>query len=235
MGEYAPDTLVAAGREIARRLGGTFSGVVGDQAHGYGYHRSRNELRRRGLTGDYSILLSDDTRGPGDAASAIDVKLPPSQMVAVTKRLLARKESATATTYLREFFGTLDGRHVTGWDFRRQKSAIADDSHLWHLHLSVIRRYADDETAANAIVALTTEDDMDLSDKVRLSAWIRERYPELDETISVRTALGSGYGHARSAKDAAHEALAEARALRVEVAELRDLIERRLGNLGPVE
>lgn len=235
MGEYAPKTLVAAGKEIARRLGGTFTGVIGDQAHGYGYHRSRNELRRRGLTGDYSIQLRDDTRGPGDAASAIDVRLPPGQMIAVTKRLLSRKDDACTVQYLREFFGTLDGRHVTGWDFRRGKGAVADDSHLWHIHLSVIRRYADDEEAASAIVAMTTEDDMDLDDKVKLSAWIPERYPDLSETISVRTALGSGYGHARSAKDAAHEALGEAKALRAEVAELRELVERVLGAVQPVE
>lgn len=224
MSEYAPTTLVNAGKQIAFLLGGTFLGIVGDTGHTYGYHRSRNELRRRGLHNDYSITLAPDQAGPGDAASALDVGLPPNQMIAVTKRLLSRKNDARARRYLREFFGTVDGKHVTGWDFQRSKSASSDNSHLWHVHLSVIRKYADDDDAAAAIVAMTTEDDMDLDDRVKLSEWIPDRWPDLDSTISVRTALGSAYGHARSAKEAAHDAVGEVRQLRSELSELREMV-----------
>lgn len=230
MGEYAPPTLVAAGKTIAKRLGGTFVGVVGDLDHGTGYHRSRHELLVRGLTRDYSIQADVDRSGDDHAASAIDVRLPKSQMIAVTRRLISHRNSRSARKYLREFFGTADGRTVTGVDFRSGDRVTSDDSHLWHVHLSVTRRYATSKEAADAIVRLVTEDDMDLDDKVKLSEWIPARWPDLDSTITVRTALGSSYGHARSAKEAAHDAVARVAALdermdRIE-AKLDALIER---------
>jgi hypothetical protein len=48
---------------------------------------------------------------------------------------------------------------------------------------------------------LPTEDDMEISDRLDVPDWVRDNHPELGETISVGTALASGYGHARSAKD----------------------------------
>jgi hypothetical protein len=47
---------------------------------------------------------------------------------------------------------------------------------------------------------LDGDDDMELTDRVPLAPWIRDVFPDLGETISVASALGSNYGHAREAK-----------------------------------
>ncbi len=64
----------------------------------------------------------------------------------------------------------------------------------------------------------TKETPMDLQSAVLLGAWIPERWPDdkglADRKISVNTALGSTYGHARAAREGVD-------ALREEVADLR--------------
>ena len=53
----------------------------------------------------------------------------------------------------------------------------------------------------------TTEDDMQLSDKVTVKDWLKKRWPKdtglADGAISVNTALVSGYGYARIAAESA--------------------------------
>ncbi|MFF2650612.1 N-acetylmuramoyl-L-alanine amidase [Streptomyces sp. NPDC058045] len=65
------------------------------------------------------------------------------------------------------------------------------------------------------------EDDMQLNDQVGIGDWMPRRWPDdkglADKKISVGTALGSAYGHAR----VAHEGVD---VLRKEVAELRDQV-----------
>lgn len=224
MGEYAPDALVDAGRHMAVVLGGTFSGVVGDKSHTYGYHRSRNALVAAGNGGDYSLRYAADKTGDGDAASAIDITLPAQTMITVSKRLIAAgKRDDARGAYLREFFGTVDGRNVSGWDFRKRTYATSDSSHLWHIHLSVHRRYATSYSAAQKIVDLVTgkgESTVKLSDRIGVPDWVRNRWSSMSETISVRTALASTYGHARAANDNSAALLGELRELRERVERL---------------
>lgn len=40
---------------------------------------------------------------------------------------------------VREFYGTLDGTRVFGYDLARQQFTSSDTSHLWHVHLSFYR------------------------------------------------------------------------------------------------
>lgn len=170
MAEYAPTALVNLGKAIAKAIpGGEFSGVLGDKAHTYGYHRSRNVLPRD----DYSRTLERDKSGDGDAASAVDVKFSRSSQQKVTARLLAAaKKKDPRLKALREFFGSLDSVHVRGYDLAyHEDSNGADDSHLWHVHLSIFRKYANDAKAVAGILSVIKGDDMSLDKKDAKVVW----------------------------------------------------------------
>lgn len=165
MGEYAPDAIKWLYAEVRKRIGSAeLSGIVGDRAHTYGYHRARSVLP----SSDYSVQLDADKAGPADAASALDIKFSSADMKIVTARLLrsAKDKTDPRLDCLREFYGTLDGRTVTGWDCVEYHPSTSDDSHLWHVHLSVLRRYANDKTALAGVLSVITnadpieEDDM---------------------------------------------------------------------------
>lgn len=209
MAEYAPEALKWLGAEIVKAIpSAEFSGIVGDKNHTYGYHRARSVLP----SSDYSVRTSPDKQGDADAASALDIKLNAKWMKIVTKRLMdsAKNQLDDRLMPVREFFGTLNGSTVAGWDVYYGRPATSDDSHLWHVHLSILRKYATSHTHMMPILSVIKGkgSDMELGDKVKLSEWIPERYPDIENgEITVRTALGSGYGHARSAKDAAHNAV----------------------------
>lgn len=141
MTEYAPQTLLDLYDRV--ELGSKeFSGIVGDRSHTYGYHRGRNHVG----PADYSVVLQADKGGGGEAAAALDVKLNAADMKLATGRLMAAcRSNDPRVAPLREFFGTLDGQRVTGWDRHDPASraddsyTTSDDSHLWHVHLSFYR------------------------------------------------------------------------------------------------
>ncbi|OJF12782.1 hypothetical protein BG844_18820 [Couchioplanes caeruleus subsp. caeruleus] len=134
-------------------------GILADKP---GYHNTRNRLRAQGLRWDYSIRLPRDRKGPGDAAAAIDWTFPDAQagrfttIARYSKRLLDAGRVRDPRTYaMREFYGNVDADHdVEGWDFVRDKAATSDDSHLWHIHISVRRAYVNDREAIDAIVSI---------------------------------------------------------------------------------
>lgn len=120
-----------------------FSGIQGDRSHTYGYHRGRAYCDR----GDYSTVISPyDTTGDDQVCCALDIHLSAADMQAVTSRLMqACKSGDPRTRAIREFFGTQDGATVTGWDRHNPDVAgddgftTSDDSHLWHVHISIYR------------------------------------------------------------------------------------------------
>lgn len=152
MNEYAPPALRGLYDLIKSGLpAAEMSGIVGDSAHTYGYHRCRNVIPG----GDYSRQHSLDQQGDGWAASALDVKLPPEQMRAVTARLMdAAKAADPRLRALREFCGTTDGTRTHAFDLSNRRESLGewDASHLWHIHLSIYRAHAND-TAALAPIA----------------------------------------------------------------------------------
>lgn len=153
----APEAIRAAANKILAAVpGAVFSGIVGDANHGYGYHLSRGDALANG--GDYSTILPIDQQGAGDAASALDISLPPAQMTAVVNRLMAASVAGDPRLDgCREWFGARDGERVTGWDFRSpathadDRLSTSDDSHKWHVHISGYRAYVDDFGAWDAI------------------------------------------------------------------------------------
>lgn len=140
-GEYAPASIQGVFdrlRELRPRVGWELAGIVGDQAHVYGYHRARNVLPPT----DYSVVLKRDQGGPGDAASALDITPPDLEH----QRRLTRRLRGAITLRdprvwrcVREVYGSLDGKTVWGWDLATDTASTSDSSHLWHVHISFYR------------------------------------------------------------------------------------------------
>lgn len=144
MSARAPQAIYSLWNDIHKHLPqAVLSGIVGDVHHSFGYHLARRDLPQS----DYSVQLSLDRKGASDCASALDVSLPPDLMKICTRRLLAAaKAEDPRLKGLREFCGTLDGRQTYPWDLSTNSSEgidTWDDSHLWHIHLSFYRAYAD--------------------------------------------------------------------------------------------
>lgn len=141
----------------------TFSGIVGDQAHraSGGYHISREDLIASGMSGDYSIAqFSDDRAGRSDLASGIDMTMDAADMRLVTGRLAAAwRNMDPRLDNVRGFNGTEDGRTARRWDAANSDpnaTNSATDDHLWHIHMEIFRRYADDpQTMANILAVVT--------------------------------------------------------------------------------
>jgi hypothetical protein len=138
-------------------------GIVGDTAHSFGYHLARRDLP----ASDYSTQLRADRLGAADCAAALDVTLPADLMKTCTKRLVvAAKARDPRLRALREFCGTLDGSHTYPWDLSTNSSEGVDTwdgSHLWHIHLSFYREFADDAAAlapiADVLAGVSTTSD----------------------------------------------------------------------------
>lgn len=115
-------------------------GILGDSAHVYGYHRARAVLPDT----DYSVTLPRDRGGRDWAASALDITpLHAVHVRTLTERLAAAVARGDERLRpVREFFGTLDGSAVYGWDLHSQAASASDSSHLWHVHLSIHRDVA---------------------------------------------------------------------------------------------
>jgi hypothetical protein len=132
------------------------------------YHNYRNALP----SNDYSVRdVAADRQGSGSLASAIDLTLSDAAMRKYTGRLdvAARKRDRRLyppgdAPVLREFIGTKDGRTVycyvltggvplgvgadAGPDWGR------DSSHLWHMHLSIIRKWAANWLALSGVLSV---------------------------------------------------------------------------------
>lgn len=153
--------------------GGEQSGVYANKP---GYHNARDQLP----VTDYSRAdVAADREGLGRWAAATDIKMDDrAGMIRHTARLDQaaavrdpRLYPPGAPPVLREFIGTLDGvlpycYVLTGGrqlglpsdaseDWRR------DDSHLWHLHLSIIRRYAANADALDGVLSVLSGEPLD--------------------------------------------------------------------------
>lgn len=166
--EYAPDAIRWLGAQAVAKLGGEVSGVLGDSSHTYGYHRCRNVLP----SSDYSVQLPADLLGDGWAASALDISFPSAVMPVVTQRLLdsAKDRNDPRLDVVREFFGTLDHSTVTGWDCVAYTPSTSDSSHLWHIHISILRQFSNDMAAMQQILSVLTGEPVSQSGGKTVSA-----------------------------------------------------------------
>lgn len=142
-----------------------------------GYHNSRDRLP----SSDYSVAqFAIDREGPADEASAIDWTFPDAQraeygnIAKFSKRLLAAgKAKDPRTIYMREFFGNTDtDREVEGWDFAKDRASSSDSSHLWHIHISIHRKYINSVFAMRAILSILSGES--------LAAWNEKNARKVD-------------------------------------------------------
>jgi hypothetical protein len=165
-----------------------------------GYHNYRGALD----DDDYSVgHLLADRRGSAIKASAIDLTMSAAAMVRYTRRLDVAARARDPRLYtargpvLREFIGTKDNRTVycyvlvggrpLGVGADAGADPGRDDSHLWHIHLSIIRQFCEDWAALDGVLSVlrgeslaawrartAEEDDMLLEERKMLEA-INER------------------------------------------------------------
>lgn len=146
--------------EPTAKLGGVY-------ANKPGYHNFRSALPKS----DYSVRdVPADRLGPADLADGLDITLSPSQMRFYTARLDKAARARDPRLYttrgpvLREFIGTLNNRDVYcyvltgGRPLGVQTDAGIDpgrdDTHLWHIHLSIIRQFGSDWAALDGVLSV---------------------------------------------------------------------------------
>lgn len=149
----------AAWQSGVRAQGGsaTISGIVGDARHAAegGYHISRDDIvAARGS--DYSTTRPRDRRGPGNAASAIDMNMDRTWMIRTTRRALSACRAGDGRlANVRAVNGTLDG--VTGIRIEIADGCdlySATPDHAWHVHVEFFRDSAADAAKQYGFVAV---------------------------------------------------------------------------------
>ena len=142
---FAPATLLELRAYLQPKTGLSAAslGIVGDAAHANGgtsYHLGRDDLRADA----YSIRTARDKAGLTNAASAIDIGNFP-RLVPFSRWLVAQaRANAPGTSDMREIIYTPDNQRVLRWDRERgfdsqPREGEADDSHLFHTHISWYR------------------------------------------------------------------------------------------------
>jgi hypothetical protein len=123
-------------------------GIKGNELHDYGRHRSHRWLLGHGRADDYSIQDPRDRSPDRDVLAALDISLPPDLLAEACAALLAASHARTLPPQIAEWFGTVDGVHVVGWDVIDNAPATSDTSHLFHLHLGFFRAFTNLDHAA---------------------------------------------------------------------------------------
>ena len=153
---FAPDAIRACWNTVSQAVPeARFGGIANPGApRAFGYHNARNN-HLRFSPNDYSIQRPDDRAGNGWAGSALDITLPDRLMPVLTQRLIdATLRNDNRVWCVREFFGTVNGRTVTGLDVRDRRWVSADNSHLWHIHISFYRRFATDHSRMQGVAGV---------------------------------------------------------------------------------
>lgn len=188
MAEYAPQAI----RDLFDQIKAAFpsaimSGIIGDQAHTYGYHRGRHYVN----AGDYSVQYGpEDTTGDGEAACGLDISYGnAADHYLVTQRMLDAVGNP-AMDLCREYYGSTNGWDVVGYDYTEGHPASSDPSHCWHGHWSFRRLTATTSLRAvgDVITGTTTgEDDMFeeadrnlLRETYNRTIWIDDRTKSVD-------------------------------------------------------
>lgn len=129
-----------------------------------GYHNARANLPGS----DYSVQKAADRDGPGDKSAAIDITFPEAhsgnyaRIKLVTKRLMEAARARDPRIYrgstpvIREVIGNVGGR-ARAYDLYSRSESGRDNSHLWHIHLSITRRYVGDSSVLSGLVEIMAD------------------------------------------------------------------------------
>jgi hypothetical protein len=132
-----------------------------------GYHNYRGALKST----DYSVEeVANDRVGSSAKCSAIDITLSDANMVKYSKRLDAAMRAKDKRLYiggapiLREYIGTLDNKSVRCYMLTGGKAqgvgadsgpdSGRDKSHLWHVHISFIRKFCESADAMERVLSI---------------------------------------------------------------------------------
>ncbi len=174
------------------------AGCKGDNQHLNGGHRSQEWILNSRYCTSRSYAIEGGLSGEqARYLSALDYT-PASRevMLAISQRL----DTATRAGHLEEvveWFGNTDGdQRVDGWNNIKNAVATSDSSHLWHLHLRVGRRWANDMGVARRIFAtLTATAYDDGGDDVGTLDGVQGE--QLNNLEKLRQALTNGDSHVR--------------------------------------
>ncbi|GIG71348.1 hypothetical protein [Phytomonospora endophytica] len=221
-----------------------------------GYHNTRNA----NVPGDYSRQFAADRRGPADKAAALDLTFPNAQggdfstIILYSRRLDAAAKARDPRLYvgrtpvLREFIGTIDGERPYAYDLQRRGSDHdRDDSHMWHIHLSVTRQFVTDwdilagvlsVLIGDSIVAITKDDmktmmQWDPGDDTGIPNWEWRGDFTANKTVRASFAWWLGPELAHAAKVEAAAARADVAKLAGELTELRKRVDGLPKTLAP--
>lgn len=151
---YATQTMLNAANRFEQLIASAVcSGIIGDSAHNYGYHRAASEIP----SSDYSRQLPGDKNNIDvNAADAVDMSMGRSDMMTVTGRFYHSWKDANdlRLNYFREIIGTLDGMNVIYMDTQSGQQGSSDNSHLWHLHSGGLRVNVNNQHAWNAWISI---------------------------------------------------------------------------------
>lgn len=153
MVEYAPAAIQRLFDSVKAAMpAAQMGGIIGDSAHTYGYHRGRDFVS----PDDYSAQLAEDRQGDGQAACALDISWSDAQSHYTASQRLLDAGHDSRMYAARSFYGSTDGWSVCGWDYPGGYPVTSDDSHLWHVHLSILRMYANDDAALAGVASVIT-------------------------------------------------------------------------------
>jgi hypothetical protein len=164
------------GDELCRRTGRPADafGSKGNVAHLRGSHRSQEWIKnsayatsrtytvQSGLTTLQARYIGGADWTPGDWGTAENRR----RMVVMSQRIISAMKAGELPE-VREYFGTLDGKTVTGWSNVTHAPVSSDDSHLDHGHLGLFRQHANDRALMERLADLITGDDMSFFDEVQ--------------------------------------------------------------------
>lgn len=136
------------------------SGIYANKA---GYHNTRkNLLANPNWRNDYSIRLPADKEGPADKAAAFDWTFRTAQggnysrIIFYSDRVEAAFNRRDPRLYgFREVLCQADtDLQAEGFDFVSWTTRTPDDSHLWHMHFSKLRKYINDRRSYDAMLSI---------------------------------------------------------------------------------
>lgn len=135
----------------------------GIYANKRGYHNTR----AANPSNDYSRQYAADLRGPSDKSAAVDWTFPEAhgrnytRIRDYTMRLVnaARNRDPrlyrNGTPVIREVIGNFPGyANARAYDLQTRSESQRDNSHLWHIHVSITREFVNNSAALGGVASV---------------------------------------------------------------------------------
>jgi len=137
-------------------------GSPGDNRHLRGGHRSRRWIRESAYCTNrtYTVTYPADREGDEDWYAAIDIDPNDrAELIAMCRRL-DEAVRAGLLEEISEWYGNVNGDLVVdGWNNIADRIASSDPGHLSHLHITFLRKYANDAALMGRLLAVLIGDD----------------------------------------------------------------------------